>query len=161
MKQLDTGIVIGSGGHLVLSVVCNDFSISLEDRLGPTSLFLQFHAKWRSCQRVLQVPSPRVISHHWELIATCVPSPSQVWPQVWWQAGIWSQAQDGEPPLLQSVPGEVMSPSPRELGHQHLPSIRSSVWDSLGGSSLKMWLFSGPLLVLWEVPLSADISSCT
>lgn len=41
VKQLDIDIVIGSVGHLLLSVFCNDFSISLEQGLGPMSLLFQ------------------------------------------------------------------------------------------------------------------------
>lgn len=41
MKQLDTDIVIGSVLHLLIDVFCNDFWISLEEHLGPTSLLFQ------------------------------------------------------------------------------------------------------------------------
>lgn len=159
MKQLDTDIVVGSVGHLLLGVFCSDVGISLSGVWDPHVCpfrdclwnALLLHAK---CQRVLQVPSPRVISHHWELIDTCGLSLSWVW------VISWDLAVKHKMGSLPS-PRESCEPSPREVAHQNLPSTKSSVWDSGGGSSLKLWLFPAMVLVLWEAPLSAGVFSCT
>lgn len=72
VKQLDTDIVMGSMGHLLLCVICSDFSISLEEGLGPTSLLFQgvpekctaIPCKVAQLQEGAAGALIRIISHH-------------------------------------------------------------------------------------------------
>lgn len=84
MKQLDIVIVTGSVGHLLLGVFCNNFSISVEEGLGPMSSLLR-----KAPEKCIAIPCkvargccrcshPRIISDWGH--DTCRLSPSQVRP---------------------------------------------------------------------------------
>lgn len=136
MKQLDTDIVIGSVLHLLLGVFCNDFWISLEEHLGPTSLLLQgVPVKCTaSLCRGSQLPEDAAgaltqgnfssLRAHWPLWAHPISGAAMGAGD---KLGSGSQAWDGEAAQPQGAPGKAVSPSLRGLGHQHLPSMRSSV----------------------------------